>query len=91
MKYLFVLLTLLFCVVNANKPRLYTRIPKFYVDDRVRNFLNQNRITNCFEFSESETNLLLKCWRDNKLTDVSIDINPGKRKQRQYFGVSVSV
>ncbi len=90
MKYLFVLLTLLFCV-SANKPRLYTRIPKFFVDDRVSNFLNQNRITNCFEFRESETNLLLKCWRDNKLTDVSIDINPGKREYRPYYGLSVSV
>ena len=91
MKYLFVLLTLLFWVVNANKPRLYTRIPKFFVDDRVSNLLNQNRITNCFEFRESETNLLLKCWRDNKLTDVSIDINPGKREYRPYYGVSVSI
>ena len=91
MKYLFVLLTLFFCVVNANKPRLYTRIPKFFVDDRVSNFLNENRITNCFEFRETETNLLLKCWRDNKLTDVSIDINPGKREHRPYYGLSVSV
>ena len=90
MKYLFVLLFLLINVVNS-KPRLYTRIPQYLVDDRVSNFLNQNRITNCFEFGESETNLLLKCWRDNKLTDVSIDINPGKRRYRQYFGVSVSV
>ena len=90
MKYLFVLLFLLISVVNS-KPRLYTRIPQYLVDDRVSNFLNQNRITNCFEFRETETNLLLKCWRDNKLTDVSIDINPGKRRYRQYFGVSVSV
>ena len=90
MKYLFVLLFLLISVVNS-KPRLYTRIPQYLVDDRVSNFLNQNRITNCFEFLETETNLLLKCWRDNKLTDVSIDINPGKRRYRQYFGVSVSV
>jgi len=90
MKYLFVLLFLLINVVNS-KPRLYTRIPQYLVDDRVSNFLNQNRITNCFEFSESETNLLLKCWRDNKLTDVSVDINPGKRQYRKYFGVSVSI
>jgi hypothetical protein len=90
MKYLFVLLFLLISVVNS-KPRLYTRIPQYLVDDRVSNFLNQNRITNCFEFSESETNLLLKCWRDNKLTDVSIDINPGKRKYRPIYGLSVSV
>ena len=90
MKYLFVLLSLIFCI-SANKPRLWTRIPQYLVDDRVRNFLNENRITNCFEFRETETNLLLKCWRDNKLTDVSIDINPGKRKQRPYFGLSISV
>ena len=90
MKYLFVLLFLLINVVNS-KPRLYTRIPQYLVDDRVSNFLNQNRITNCFEFSESETNLLIKCWRDNKLTDVSVDINPGKRQYRKYFGVSVSI
>jgi len=89
MKYLFVLF-LLISVVNS-KPRLYTRIPQYLVDDRVSNFLNQNRITNCFEFSESETNLLLKCWRDNKLTDVSIDINPGKRRYRPVYGLSVSV
>jgi len=90
MKYLFVLLFLLISVVNS-KPRLYTRIPQYLVDDRVSNFLNQNRITNCFEFRETETNLLLKCWRDNKLTDVSIDINPGKRKYRPIYGLSVSV
>jgi hypothetical protein len=90
MKYLFVLLFLLISVVNS-KPRLYTRIPQYLVDDRVSNFLNQNRITNCFEFSESETNLLLKCWRDNKLTDVSIDINPGKRRYRPVYGLSVSI
>ena len=58
---------------------------------RIYLFLNQNRITNCFEFSESETNLLLKCWRDNKLTDVSIDINPGKRRYRPVYGLSVSI
>ena len=46
MKYLFVLLFLLISVVNS-KPRLYTRIPQYLVDDRVSNFLNQNRITNC--------------------------------------------
>lgn len=90
MKYLFVLLFLLISVVNS-KPRLYTRIPQYLVDDRVSNFLNQNRITNCFEFRETETNLLLKCWRDNKLTDVSIDINPGKRRYRPVYGISVSI
>jgi len=71
------------------RPRLWTRMPKFYVDNRVTSFLNQNRITDCFGFSESETNLLLKCWRDNKMVDVSININPGKRKQKRFFGISI--
>ena len=89
MNYLFVLLSFL-CVVSASKPRLYTRIPQYLVDDRVSNFLNENRITNCFEFRESETNLLLKCWRDNKLTDVSIEINPSYKRPR-YIPLSISI
>ena len=91
MNYLFVLLLSFLCVITDSKPRLYTRIPQYLVDDRVSNFLNENRITNCFEFRETETNLLLKCWRDNKLTDVSININPGKRNYRPIYGLSVSV
>ena len=86
---LIIFLSLLICV-GANKPRLWTRIPQFYVDNRVQQFINQNRITNCFEYQETETNLLLKCWRDNKLTDVSIEINPGKRNKR-FFGLTISV
>lgn len=85
---LIIFLLLLICV-GANKPRLWTRIPQFYVDNRVQQFINQNRITNCFEYQETETNLLLKCWRDNKLTDVSININP--TKQKRYFGITLSV
>jgi hypothetical protein len=87
MKCLFVLLIQ---IVTARQ-RLWTRIPKFCVDDRITSFLNQNRITNCFEFRETDTNLLLKCWRDNELTDVSIDINPGKREYRPIYGISISV
>tara|TARA_B100000963_G_scaffold269116_1_gene237250 strand:+ start:16396 stop:16662 length:267 start_codon:yes stop_codon:yes gene_type:complete len=86
---IFIFLLLLLCV-QANKPRLWTRIPQFYVDNRVQQFINQNRITNCFEYQETETNLLLKCWRDNKLTDVSIEINPGKRNKK-FFGVTISI
>ena len=87
MKCLFVLLIQ---IVTA-RPRLWTKIPKFYVDDRVTNFSNQNSIIDCFEFRETDTNLLLKCWRDNEVTDVSIDINPGKREYRPIYGISVSV
>ena len=72
----------LICGVQSSKPRVWDRIPPFFIDQRVVGFLNQNRITNCFEYVESPTNLLLKCWRDNKLTDVSIEINPSNKHQR---------
>ena len=92
---IFLFILLLFTSVNAifqnDRVRIWKRIPPFFVYDRVSNFLNENRITNCFEFRETETNLLLKCWRDNKLADVSIDINPGRREQKSFFGMSVSV
>mgnify|MGYP006166053713 CR=1 FL=1 len=91
MRLLFVLLILFVSIISIeSKPRLWTRIPQYFVDDRVSNFLNQNRITNCFEFTETPTNLLLKCWRDNKLTDVSIEIlNP--QRENYYFPISVSI
>lgn len=80
---------MLIVLVSSNRARMWMRIPPYYVDSRVSSFLNENRIVNCFEFKESETNLLLKCWKDNKLTDVSININPSKQKQR-YFGITLS-
>jgi hypothetical protein len=86
----FILLIIMFLCVNADKPRLWIRIPKHYVNDRVRYFLNKNRITDCFSFQETSTNLLLKCKIDEQLTDVSIQILPIKKKLR-YYGVSVSI
>ena len=82
-------LMMLVLVSSDNRARVWLRIPPHYVDSRVSGFLNENRIVNCFEFRETETNLLLKCWRDNKLTDVSININP--MKQKRYFGITLSV
>ena len=80
-KYILLIFCLI-CGVQSNKPRVWHRIPQYFVDQRVVGFLNENRITNCFEYVESPTNLLLKCWRDNKLTDVSIEINPTRKQQR---------
>ena len=91
MRLLFVLLICFVSIISIeSKPRLWTRIPQYFVDDRVSNFLNQNRITNCFEFTETPTNLLLKCWRDNKLTDVSIEILDSYH-ENNYFPMSVSI
>ena len=81
---------LMILCANADRPRVWTRIPEFYVNDRVRYFLNRNRITDCFSFQETPTNLLLKCKIDNMLTDVSIEINPSKRRRR-YFPMSISI
>lgn len=92
MQIFVILFMLFFSVMAADKPRLWTRIPKFYVDDRVIYFINNRGLNNCFEFQETENNLLLKCWRNNKLTDVSIMIEPGKQKKRYEFSsLTISV
>ena len=82
------LLSLFYNVVSY-KPRLYTRIPTFFVYDRVKVFLNKNQINNCFEYRESPTNLLLKCWRDNQL--VNVDINIDKEYHQRYILDSISI
>ena len=86
-----ILFVLLSFVCATDRPRVWDRIPQFYVDQRVQNFINQNRLTNCFEFVENEQYLKLKCWRDNKLTDVDIMINPGKPKKKHYVNDFLSV
>jgi hypothetical protein len=75
--------------VYSYKPRVYMRIPHHFVNDRVIQFLNTNRINNCFEFEESPTNLLLKCWRENQLVNVNINID--KEYQQRYFPQSLSI
>ena len=75
--------------ISAYKPRVYMRIPQHFVHDRVIQFLNTNRINNCFEFEESPTNLLLKCWRENQL--VNVDINIDRKYQRRYIPDSISI
>ena len=89
-KSIFILILLNICIlINASKPRLYTRIPEYFVYDRVRSFLDENQINNCFEFRESDTNLLLKCWRDNQVVDVDININ--KKYKNRYIPISISI
>ena len=96
MKYfIFIIFIILNLLSSGNsfdnvKPRIWNKIPKFVVYNHVENFLNENRITNCYEYLETPSNLLLKCWRDNSLTDVSIEINPNK-KQKNYNFIGLSV
>ena len=93
--YMIKIIVIIFTLLNITynvmsyKPRLYTRIPEHFVYDRVRGFLNQNEINNCFEFRESPTNLLLKCWRDNQV--VNVDINIDKEYQKRYILNSISI
>ena len=80
---LFIILSFTYTCYSMN-PRLWTRIPQYFVRERVIYFLDNNKISNCFEFQETPSNLLLKCWRDNKLVDVNIDIQESYKKQNLY-------
>lgn len=67
-------LLLLFLFLPICQCQLYNRIPENYVDMRIEYFLAENKINNCFEYKESTDILLLKCWRNNQLVNVKIDI-----------------
>ena len=70
------------------KPRLYTRIQKYFVNDRIQNFLLTNGINNCYEYLEQPNILLLKCYNDNKLVDVEISIQREKRNNN-YISIYI--
>ena len=44
------------------KPRVYTRITINHVESRVRDFLMENNINNCYQFLEDNSHMILKCW-----------------------------
>ena len=44
------------------KPRVYTRITINHVESRVRDFLMENNINNCYLFLEDISLMILKCW-----------------------------
>ena len=77
MKYL--LYILLCTIVHANN--IWLRIEHFFVKDSVYNFLDNHQINNCFYKYLDEDTLLLKCWRNNKLVDVSINIQENYNKR----------
>jgi len=72
---------------NSYNAKIWTRVPKYFVHERVYDFLGNNGITNCYEFLETPQTLLLKCWRDKSLTDVSITIET-KHTQRYYSSIA---
>ena len=65
---------LFFCFFKCMNSQLYTRIPENVVYGRIKYFLEENYINNCFEYREDEFTLLLKCWRHNTLVNAKIII-----------------
>ena len=54
--------------------QLWSRIPKFEVNNYVLDFLNSNQINDCFFRLETDT-IYLKCLRDIELIDIKILLN----------------
>ena len=54
--------------------RLWTRIPPGAVFDRLRLFLDNIGINNCFEYVEDHSTMLLKCLRAGKIVDAEVRI-----------------
>ena len=57
---------------NDNKVRVWEPVMSNNILDRLYNFLNNNNITNCYEFEEEQHHLLLKCWSNEYVVDVSV-------------------
>ena len=66
-----IILLLLFIPITG---QLWSRIPKFEVDNYVLDFLNSNQINDCFFRLETDT-IYLKCLRDIELIDIKILLN----------------
>jgi hypothetical protein len=55
-------------------PVIWDRITQFKVNTHVSDFLNKQGIYNCYHYEEDRNNLYLKCWVDNVLINVDINI-----------------
>jgi len=73
----------------ANANNIWLRIPPFFVKDSVYGFLENHQINNCFYKLEDQDTLLLKCWRNNKLVDVTINIHQNYKKRRFVTSISI--
>ena len=68
---------------------IWYRIPQYFVDSYVTNFLNNHQINNCFYKYEDSDTLLLKCMRNNKLVNVNINIENTYHQKRFYHSLSI--
>jgi|TARA_B110000444_G_scaffold248467_1_gene272346 hypothetical protein len=87
-KLLIILLFLFLNVINCNRVRIYERIERNYVAEKVFNFLNENEINDCFSFREDYDHLLLKCLRDDEVFDVDITIKMGYDQRYDFKRIS---
>ena len=90
MKFLYIIFYFFICLSTIqcdNIPRLWNRIPHYNVNYRILDFLNNNFINNCFEYVESPTHLRLKCWRENGLTNVDIEIDKDRYDNKMYLDI----
>jgi hypothetical protein len=91
-KYLKIYIFFIFCLyIYKCYGQVYYRIPKYMVYDRIEFFLRNNIIDNCFGYREDKNNLLLKCWRHNRLVDVKINIHDNSIKNTLLSAVSYSI
>ena len=82
-------LSLIISVVCVQENLIWHRIPQFYVTESVNNFLDDHQINNCFYKFQDEDTLLLKCWRNNQLVDVSINIKNKHQHKSFYYSLSI--
>lgn len=87
-KLLIILLFLLLNIINCDRVRIYERIERNYVAEKVFNFLNENEINNCFSFREDYDHLLLKCLKNNEVFDVDITIQMGYDQRYDFKRIS---
>tara|TARA_Y100000996_G_C22008382_1_gene431662 strand:- start:129 stop:422 length:294 start_codon:yes stop_codon:yes gene_type:complete len=81
MKYLILLLLFLLTITHS---QLYYRIPKNSVNEFVTNFLNDHQLNNCFQYTSSKRQLFLKCWVNNELQTVNIEIDSYYEIEEKY-------
>ena len=87
-KLLIILLFLVLNVINCDRVRIYERIERNYVAEKVFNFLNENEINDCFSFREDYDHLLLKCLRNDEVFDVDITIKTGYDQRYDFKRIS---
>lgn len=85
---LYYLLCMIFAVYSQDN-LIWYRIPEYFVDTYVTNFLKNHNINNCYYKYEDQDTLLLKCMRNNNLINVNINIENTYKQKRFYESLSI--